>query len=266
MKDMENEIALYLSGEMSPEEKTDFEQKINENPQLQDDIRIYMEMNQIFDNSSWELIKKNTTHPRVAQYEGFLKSKKGQSITDTIKTTQTRYFDQQSASPKSGKLYYYYAAAAVIVIMLFAYLYQQTPASGVELYAQYKALDEMPSLTQRANETEVAEAAQLFRKGNYQEALNVFNGDFRNDNLYSQILIYRGFSQLELGEHQDAIKTFEELLNSNSLDSFKAQWYLALSYLKIGNKEKSRAVLKIVVENPKNYKYREATKLLELLD
>ncbi|MBQ0740130.1 hypothetical protein J9332_38200, partial [Aquimarina celericrescens] len=62
-----------------------------------------------------------------------------------------------------------------------------------------------------------------------------------------------------------AIKSFEKLLGSDTLDASKAYWYLSLTYLKINKVEEAKTQLQILSKNPQNYKYKEAKELLNRL-
>ena len=56
-----------------------------------------------------------------------------------------------------------------------------------------------------------------------------------------------------------------KLESGSSLDQNKAYWYLAMVYLKAGEKERAINVLETLTEDPTRYKYKVAQELLEKL-
>ena len=59
---------------------------------------------------------------------------------------------------------------------------------------------------------------------------------------------------------------FDKVLQSQTLDSHKAYWFKALSYLKQGDTAQAIATLETLVENKGNFNYDKAQKLLKVLE
>lgn len=269
MNDLEKEIESYLNREMTPEQRFAFEKKINTDPQLQKDINTYSEMHAFYDDADWNLADVATKNKTTIGYEAFLTGEKGKSIADSIKNAENQYFKNKSSSgPKLLWIRYAAAIAAILVIAFLVISQFDTHINSKDLYASYKNWDELPSLTLRDGNTELATAEKLFRQQKYAEALEVFT-TYQSKNtkeLNPQVLIYTGIAQLELNQYKAALHSFEQLLQSNTLDAPKAQWYLALTYLKMDNLSKTKEALKIISKNPKNSHYNNANELLRKLE
>ncbi len=267
MNALEKEIELYLDGEMTPEQKIAFEEKINTDPQLQKDVITYQEMYAMYNDTDWNTTDIATKNEKVITYQDFLKSEKGKALANSIKNVGNTYFQEESTSGIKKWILYGMSIAAIFVIGFFVIYQSSTAASTENLYAEYKNWDDLPSLTLRNNNTALARAEKLFKQQNYQEALAIFleHQPVGTKNLNPQITLYTGITQLELDQNETAIKTFKQLLNSNTLDAQKANWYLALTYLKMGNIEKTKEMLQIIIEDPKNDQYQEAKDLINEL-
>ena len=76
-----------------------------------------------------------------------------------------------------------------------------------------------------------------FENGNYPQALTYL--DYyagRNNKLREEEFYQLGFAQYQVGQYEDAINSFKELSDANSLIGQNAMFYLADSYLKLGQK------------------------------
>ncbi len=268
MTNLEKEIEAYLNGEMTPEERQRFENKIHTNPDAKKELELYQEMRTILDDADWEVTDTSSQHVKVKNYEAFLKSEKGKSIATGIKSAENNYFKERPRNRVRQLIVYVGSIAAVLVIGLFVFLQLSKEVDSKSLYAKHKNWDELPSLTLRDANTELAEAEKLFKQQQYQEALDIFKKyqTEKSETLNPQVLLYIGVTQLELNRNEEAIESFKILRNSNTLDASKADWYLALAYLKLKDTEKAKKHLDQLVKTPNGYKYTAAVQLLDVLE
>ncbi len=267
MNDLEKEIALYLDGEMTPEQLLIFEEKINNDTQLQQDIATHKEMNSTYDEANWNTVGPTTKNQKISAYEAFLKSEEGKTIATSIKNAERAYFKTKPRS-KVKKLLLYSASIAAVFVIVFFVISQLNTHDPQNLYAEYKNWNDLPSLTSRDSNTELAEAEKLFRQQKYKASLAIFTQYHQAvgpKDMNPQILTYMGVTQLELDQHETAIKTFETLLHSNTLDAPKANWYLALTYLKMNDPEKAKEILNNIIGDPGNDHYQNAKELIDEL-
>ena len=260
---MEQDIERYLNNEMNQEEISTFLEKIDKDPKAKELLNLYQEMNTIYDQNDWQLTDKKTSNKKVQEYEEFLKSDKGKEVTNTIHNVEQSYFEEKPFKMKRI-LMYVGAVAAIFIAGLFLVRQFNQESDTKQLYVTYKNWDELPSLTLRDQNSDAAKIEQKFRAENYKESLVLLNAYVlkSNQEVNPQMLMYIGVSQLELNQNTSAIDTFTKLLQSNTLDAPKAHWYLALCYLKNQDLEKAKNQLKLLIENPTNFKNNEARDLL----
>ncbi|GGX15720.1 tetratricopeptide repeat protein [Aquimarina muelleri] len=266
MNNLEKEIETYLNGEMTVEENKIFEKKIELDPTAQKEFKIYKEMYTLYNDADWEISNSATQNDRITTYVTFLKSEKGQSISKNIQKAEDAYFNAFSTKIKKIVLYAG-SIAALLVLGLFVFVQLNKDIDAKSLYAEHKNWNDLPSLSLRDGVTSLSEGEILFRKKQYSTALTVFKSYVSQNATQSnpQVLLYIGVTQLELNQNEAAIKSFEKLLGSDTLDASKAYWYLSLTYLKINKVEEAKTQLQILSKNPQNYKYKEAKELLNRL-
>lgn len=266
MNNLEKEIETYLNGEMTLEEQKVFEQKIESDPVAQKEFKIYKEMHTLYNDADWEVLDSTIQNDKIIAHETFLKSEKGKSIAKNIQKAEEAYFN--SSSTKIKKIVVYAGSiAALLVLGLFVFVQLNKDLDTKSLYAEHKNWNDLPSLTLRDGATSLAEGEKLFRKKEYDAALTIFKSYISKNSIQGnpQVLLYTGVTQLELDQNEAAITSFEQLLDSKTLDASKAYWYLSLAYLKINKVEEAKKQLQSLSKNPQNYKYKEAKELLSRL-
>jgi len=268
MTNLEKEIEAYLTGEMTSEEQQLFEKKVAANPDIRKELELYQEMHTIFDDTNWELTDMSSQHSKLKEHETFLKSQKGKSIATSIRNAEDNYFQERPKNRVRQLIVYAGSIAAIFIIGVFVFLQLHKNIDAKSLYAKHKNWQELPSLTLRDLRTDLAEAEKLFKQQKYQEAFIIFSKyQTENDSILNpQVLLYIGVTQLELHKNEKAIESFETLLHSNTLDASKADWYLALTYLKLEEIGQAKKHLEQLVKTPNGYKNAVAIELLRALE
>ena len=124
----------------------------------------------------------------------------------------------------------------------------------------------------------LAEALTDYEAGNYitLQKLNLHNlpqtrGDGENDSKENILQLghyYKGLAFLQTGNTRDAITNLHWVLNNHPDKTLrdKAQWHLALAYLKEGNREKTAAICSKIISNKGNtLLIKNAEKLLDAI-
>lgn len=264
-----NTIERFINNEMNAEERQFFLEEMNSNEELKSTVEIYQEMQHIYDDNDWELTDLQTKHPDVVKNLEFLQSKKGQQIKNVIYEESDAYFSKNTKPNSLRKLIIFSSSIAAILIVSFSLFFNNVSNNPSDLYAEFNNnWQELPSLTLRGKESKLSDVEHLFKQQKYSDALQVLELIRKDEKLTSdpQVLMYMGVLNLELNKTQEAIKIFKELLNSNTLDAFKAHWYLALSYLKEGNTKLSIEQLQKLLNDKMSFKDEEAKMLLEKLE
>lgn len=267
---MDNRIERFLTNKMSDEERTQFLQEMKGDKALEQTVVLYQEMEVMYNDEDWSITHKNTQHPKVVQYHNFLTSEKGKQLKQHIAEAGAAYFAEEAKPQKRGirRILWATSSIAAVFIVGFFLLKDTGNHTSLTLYNEfYNQWSELPSLTQRGNDTTLATVETLYTQQRYAEALTLLNQlQQQNSKLMdAQLFLYIGVLNLELGKHDAAIQAFKKVLASNSLDAFKAHWYLALAYLKIDEVVLAKKELNILLADESMFKDVAAKKILKKL-
>ena len=163
------------------------------------------------------------------------------------------------------KWYYYAAAAAVgitVVVAVFMNNFRNQPDELFQAYfTPYPNMFEPTTRSSESTDSKRKDAFQAYEQGDYQKAATLFE-DLLKDNKEAGIVLLLGNSNLILGNVEEAKANFIALDKDFDELDMQAKWYLSLCYLKSGETEKARAILKELGDTEISY----ATKARELLD
>ena len=169
---------------------------------------------------------------------------------------------QQSSKPSYTK---WFVAASIALLLGLSYFFlpDQKTASTNELFASYfEPYRNVIAPIVRSNDLqdEKALAFMAYEKGEYETAITLFSKLY-NTTKEPYYLFYKANALLKLERAQEAVPLLLEHLKTKDTLTEKTNWYLALAYLKIQDKQKAKEVLKKVIAN-KTYKNKEAQKLM----
>jgi tetratricopeptide (TPR) repeat protein len=162
--------------------------------------------------------------------------------------------------------WYYYAAAAVIgitaVVAVFMNDFRNRPDELFQAYfTPYPNMFEATTRSSEAVDSKRKDAFQAYEQGDYQKAASLFK-DLLKDKQEAGMILLLGNSNLILGNVDEAKENFIALNTDFDELDMQAKWYLSLCYLKSGETEKARAILKELGDTEISY----ATKARELLE
>lgn len=144
------------------------------------------------------------------------------------------------------------AAAAVILLLVGVWsLLQNNPSqNSTELYAQYyEPFDNVILPVNRSNlnvpkENILQQAFISYENGAYAEAEKLFSQLSDSPAFTPDIQFYQSLVLLENGKNNEAQAILEKLILQSDFQFQKqAEWYLALAYLKVDNREKTDILL-----------------------
>lgn len=154
-------------------------------------------------------------------------------------------------------------AAAASLALLAAALWFFTADRGPS-YRQYAA-HEQPSFTVRgATDQAAADAEKAFAAADYAPALNALDRLLAERPDDPSVPLYRGICLIELDRPNEARNALEPLATGNSALRSEAQWYLALGYLKTGDRAACRSALTRI--QPGETRHEQAQELLKKLE
>ena len=217
-------IDQYLAGQLNEKEKEAVEARLESDPAFAEALQLEQEM-ALF-------LRQQPQRERLKEQFASLGEK---------------YFTEASPARVEARIlglsrYQWLAAAGfALAVVAGALLFTQLQQSLYEQYNQHPPL----ALTEKASDgINLSQVEQSFNTGQYQEALNGLESYLaaHPDDLTAQL--YKGIAALELKQYEVAIPIFEALRQSDSDIKDYGAWYLALTYLRQGDRARCRALLK----------------------
>jgi len=175
----------------------------------------------------------------------------------------------QKAKTRSLNLKKWAAAAAILFLLGASLWWFLQPPANEQLFAKY--YEPFPNLEaplekNAASSDPVKLGFQAYEKGNYQEAIDHFQAvsTLPNGMVKSSVDFYKGLCYLAIFDYEET----ESLLKSASLETNSsygqvAEWYLALTYLKMGQISQSQTILEAISKNGKHPFQKNAIVVLE---
>jgi len=249
--DFENNIEIgiqrYLDGDMDPGAQREFEERLQSDPEMQNQLESYK-----------TLIKG-------------IRFQKRNEAWDLVAELETEAQEKRTRS-RGGKktLKFLLVAASVLILFLFlAILYNGLKIGGIndrlvaEHFEPYPVLangpvrggDNLESLKERAYLAYGAER--------YEEAITLLTRlvDEQYD-VYDAF--YLGNAHLASGNYMEAIGLFQELAETDILLKVQTQWYLSLSHLGNNDVDRAKAIFTEIGRSDTSYSDK-ATQILNNL-
>lgn len=230
----------YLNNEMLPEERLEFEQKLQKDTEFRESFHSYKETTQFLEAK----LSKETI-----------------DFKENLKSIAAEYFSESQDQKRKVIIFkpWQYAVAASLTVLLGTWFFMQNGNPEYGDYSQH----ESAYFTERGSEdVNLKEAQDFFNAKDYKSAVLAFE---KVENLKNPELQY--FYAIALIETNDFAKA-EVFLNTiksgNSVYKDKATWYLALSKLKQNKTEDCQLLLKQIPTDAEDFD--KAKELLDDLD
>lgn len=260
-----DQIDAYLRDELSTEDRALFEQLLQNDPELLKEFKVHKELFAQLDESAWITDAFTPDIEEVKEVENYFRSVEAKNLKDTIAKAQANYQKKNNTSFLKNRLFLSVLAAASIAIFVVLYTMNSNNADQ-DLYAVYSDWRDLPSLTSRSDESQLAEGQRLFEQKKYNDSYILFKEYIKDKNeLSPAVLIYSGLSALELDKYTEAISYFDQIINSDTIDRSKGYWYKSLVYLKQNKKNAAIKVLEIILKDKENFNFDKAEVLLKKL-
>jgi len=107
-------------------------------------------------------------------------------------------------------------------------------------------------------------AHRLYAQKNYTEALTGLEAITASSNVYAEMLLLKGVIQYELNKYEDAIQSYNNYIELDTVPQDMVLWYQALAYIEIEQIDKAKSNLQSIIDNDYN-KAEIAKSLLEKL-
>jgi len=249
------QIERYLLGELTDEERTALEQRMKTDPEFADEVSF---MRDIINVSKQEGRQHLREHLKKAEQKEAAKieAEINQETEAEKKWNKTNFINRRN--------WIYWATAAAAAIFVGLYFGIITPSGlGKKIYNEHfepypnKVIPstrgiEVPENFAHFSQEEynlVVRAMKHYQRGNYKEASELFEQHVNRKKENAALIFYKGISQLKSGKEKQAEENLRYILN-NKESEFRqeAQWYMALTYLKVNEIESARETLKKISE------------------
>ena len=217
-----------------------------------------------------DLLQNNLEFMKEFQFQKDLKKIISLKQQEDLKSTLVEI---ESRSQKNSKLMlvpkkWLVAASFLILTSLGIWGLQNTYfPSNEAIYADYfePSRNTIQPIVRGENLNTIEYRAFVaYESQNYHKAINLFNSVESPDAVY--IRFYKGISYLAIDKPQEAIELLKPISKQNKLDgkekdfNKKAQWYLALAYIKINDEQNAITELGKIVNDPTENMRKEAAK------
>jgi tetratricopeptide (TPR) repeat protein len=248
MTNQSRQIDMYLSNEMTEDEKLNFELELKLNAQLNKEFNLSMDIDQM-----------------IAEDEDVLEFRKQLSDIHERKSSAIKHKLTISAFNRRT---YYAAASIAMLIMITGMLYLIVPKdySNERLFSMYYNSEKVLNVS-RSADNQLFDALLKYQQKEFAEASRLFEAILRDDENNIVIRFYSGIAYIETQNHQDAIAAFKKILEGeDNLYTEHASWFLGLTYLRVNETEKAVEVLQNIVNSPDNYYNSQAKELFLKLE
>ncbi len=240
-----DQIDKYLSGDLNAQELQAFEERLQTDSKFAEEVRLRQDMNNYLINKD----KKEAFKNQLDEIgDDFFEEKPEARIKPIGKSSNnlSRWLKVVAAV----------AAVAVIVYLL---------APSPDLYKEF-AQHQPIQLTEKSSDQSalITETEKNFNAGNYTQALQTADRllAIQSDDL--QVQMVKSICLIETKQTQGARGILQPIAEGASAHKIEAQWYLALSWLKEKDVEKTKLALE-EIENTDPFFYKKAQRLLSKL-
>ena len=227
MKEFDHDmINRYLDGEMNADETGAFEEQMQQDADLKNEVRLFREVNETLKMKLYPDENETALKNTMEQMRGTYFS--GENIVEKptakiIPFRRTRWLA---------------AAAAVLIMVVTLTVWQPWQK---DLYQQYASI-EMPASAERGGPADVQlkQAREYFNNKKFASSIPLFKAILKDDLQNTYVEYYYAIALLQNGEIENSRKELTALYNGTSLFRYDAAFYIALCYLKEKNKNTCR--------------------------
>lgn len=212
-------IESYLDGSMSELELENFEFDLRNNNDLQREVDLHRFLEgELKKTDSWEF-RKNLI-----------------KIGENLKIKERKKL-----------IFWKIAVSIALVVGLSAYIWLHYSVDNNQLFDNYYKVYPVEDLVRGTMINKLDTTLLKYKNGEFIEAIPELNDHIKNEPHNSILKLYLGSCFLQTDQEKKAIGVLQGISIQNK-EYETAQWYLALSFLKIGNIEETKIVLNEIVQ------------------
>jgi tetratricopeptide (TPR) repeat protein len=227
-------IEAYLLGSMNPAEKTAFEQRIENDPDLKAEVELQQKL------------------MATVEVGAFLKEKSaGPAAVKQMPASETG---------KTRSLFRPWMAAAAVVFFVALWFLNRPGTDPQSLAIQYFQPDPgLPVTMSSSQNYQFYDGMVSYKEADYKKALKIWKELSATNAPSDTLRYYMGIAYLSQDEYNEAIRQLLPVAEKSGRWKHKSAWYLSLAYLRLNKVSEAIKWLQTIPNNP------DATKLLKRL-
>ncbi|MGB8192617.1 MAG: hypothetical protein WCF67_11895 [Chitinophagaceae bacterium] len=235
MSDVFETIEAYLDGSLSAGEKRAFEERLKTDAQLAQTFREY------------QGIESSMRNAAPAADEAALK--------DSLQQLRKKYFTGKRSVTRDLFINWRAIAALVLIIAAAAiWLTRSGDINSEELYLKYAQHSLLDNNSRGAGDDSLAtRAARAFNARQYPQAVTLLRDYLVREPGDIEMQLAQGISYMEMDSLAAARQVFNNIAGGQTAFVHKAQWYLALTYLKEKNYDQCKRILAAIPQDAEVY-------------
>jgi len=188
-----------------------------------------------------------------------------ESLETKAKQVERLAFRANTKSSVGTRNIWKYAAAILILLLPGLYFLTERPNNDA-LYATYFSPYKDVITVRGSIENSWNAVMEHYNKGDYEEAKDLMNNLDSTEKAEPLFQLYLGITQLGTNQVSEAQRTFSLLVaNKENLYLEHARWYLSLTYLRLGDTDEAKVVLRNLSDSSTFYEEK-AQQLLSAID
>jgi tetratricopeptide (TPR) repeat protein len=229
------QIDAFFSGEPTPEEASQFEKKVLEDPEFANEVAMYL--------ATFAASKEANTQEQKKRFRDLYRQQAPARILQI--------------APPNRKWLPLAAAAALLIMVAFAWLLSQRHADPTKLAGQY-IQQNLSVLPLKMGPTDpVQTGINLYNSGKFTEAARQFQELLQADSLNPTALLNAGIVSLRVGNYDQALDLFTRLEKHTDPHVNPALFYQALTLMRrntTGDSDHAKLLLNWIVREELNRK------------
>ena len=240
----EQMIEEYINGELQGEALSVFLKELYENSDLKAEVSLR------------QSVDKSIAEDDIFKLRSKLQQVKidieGKEVRSLVPDTDINHFSWWKAG-----------VAIAVILLAFAGILSQSPGFDSRMSEDlFIAPQWAPQRSVGADIEALYLANEYFRNGAYEKALESYNQAIREKEDKFVFQFYKASILQNLGKHDEAIPEYTNVIaHGDNIFVEEAEWYRALCYLKLGEKEKAKQQLVSII-NRKSYYANDAKAVL----
>jgi predicted Zn-dependent protease len=229
-----NDIARYVEGDMTADERSAFETNLASDAALRQQLALYQEVN-------------------ASLQQNFRADEQRQQLQHTMQSLRGEFFGAASQPAKVIPFKRYLRAAVAVAAILIAVVFVWQPWKP-SLFNKFSETS-MVAPAERGNNASslLQQAVTAFNKKEYAAAETLLQQVKEHDTANSYVNFYYGVALLKNGRVAEARRIFEQLYAGQSAFKFEAAFFQALGYLAEKNNAASKEWLHKIPADAANY-------------